>query len=82
MNNKFFHYSSPIITHNYLDSFSGTLKEKNILIKIFNEWNSRVSVSQLCNYWRKVPLHSVKQNLIFLLYNVDILMDLSTFILY
>jgi len=71
MINNFFHYSSPTINTNIIDSFNGTPKEKNILLEMVNEWNSRVSVSQLCNFWKKVRPISVKQNLLLLLYNVE-----------
>ncbi|CAF3156341.1 unnamed protein product [Rotaria socialis] len=52
-------------------NFNGSLKEKNTLSEIINEWNSRTSISQLCEQWKKTPPKSLKQNLLLLLYNVE-----------
>ncbi|CAM4977879.1 unnamed protein product [Rotaria socialis] len=43
---------------------------------MYNEWNSRVSVSELCNTWKKIP-KNIKKNLSILLYNVE---SLNTYI--
>ncbi|CAF3697342.1 unnamed protein product [Rotaria socialis] len=60
-----------IITKPVAGNFNGSLKEKNTLSEIINEWNSRTSISQLCEQWKKTPPKSLKQNLLLLLYNVE-----------
>ncbi|CAF1501089.1 unnamed protein product [Rotaria magnacalcarata] len=52
-------------------NFNGSLKEKSTLSEIVDEWNSRTSITQLCEQWKKTPPNSLKQNLLLLLYNVE-----------
>ncbi|CAM4867060.1 unnamed protein product [Rotaria socialis] len=40
-------------------------------MEMINEWNSRKSISSLCNEWKKERPQFPKQNLLFLLYNVE-----------
>src|SRR5690242_3031768 len=71
MNNKTFHYSSPTISPQLIDSYTGSNKDKELIFEIVNEWNSRISISYLCNLWKKErPLYA-KHNLSLLLYNVE-----------
>ena len=71
MDSKIFHFSSPIIAPHIIDSFTGTPQEKTRILKMIDEWNSHVSISQLCNCWKKERPSIVKQNLSIILYNVE-----------
>ena len=71
MINKIFHFSSPAIAPHFMDSFIGTLKEKNIILQMINEWNSHASTADLCIHWKKERPNIVKYNISLLLFNVE-----------
>ena len=71
MNSKIFHYLPTWKPLSILDPLLGTPYEKKLLMDISTEWNTHISISEMCRSWRKErPIHS-SHNLLFLVYNVE-----------
>jgi hypothetical protein len=74
MYNQNFKYAPATIDLNLSENFYGTSLEKKELVSMIDEWNGRISVSNLCTYWKKQrPMSSSSENLLFLLYNCECL---------
>jgi hypothetical protein len=73
MNNQTIRYADPYIKHNNIDKYEGTVKEKNILKKMFSEWNNRISDFDICKQWKKEKLVTEYEPLNILLFNIQCL---------
>ena len=77
MHTKHFYHSPPCINLSVLDSFIGTPYEKKLLQQILLEWNSHLSISNLCKSWKRERPVGPVESLLFLIYNVE---GLNTYI--
>lgn len=72
MNKSSFHFFDPSIPPSLCDTFSGPPRDKQTLLNMVEEWNSRLCVSDLCKRWKKDrPDQNKKSNLLILLFNVE-----------
>ena len=55
------------------DFFDGTKTEKEKLVEIIEEWNSRVSLTEISNRWKKCRPAVTSENLSLILYNCQCL---------
>lgn len=72
MNYKF-HFSSPFVNTKLVDSFTGTKAEKKLLTEMVNEWNCKVSISNISQQWKKDRPTEMEENLTIILYNCQCL---------
>lgn len=71
--NHNFHFSSPFVNMCVCDSFIGTRTEKNNLLNIINEWNNRISSSDINRKWHKERPIPISVNFSIILYNCQCL---------
>lgn len=74
MNNDFFYFSQPSVSFSVCDSYPGTPYEKDLLLDMIKEWNTRTCISDLSNKWKKErPTTTQNLNLEIILFNVECL---------
>jgi hypothetical protein len=56
MNCKDFKYAIRTVNMNVVEQFDGNVNEQTILTSILSEWNSCLSISELCQNWKKRDL--------------------------
>jgi hypothetical protein len=75
VNKNSFYFAEPLVSPYLCDSYSGSSHEKEKLLEMINEWNSRICISDISRKWKKErPLrNNDRSNLLIILFNVECL---------
>jgi hypothetical protein len=71
MNYKDLKYAMPNVNMKVIEQFDGNLIEQKTLFYILSEWNSRLSISNLCKKWKKERPSNAEDDNFFLLFNCE-----------
>ena len=71
MDSQDFIYSSSTVNIDLINFFNGSHKEKEILLSMFCEWNTRNTISELNKKWTKERPTSYSENFTALLWNCE-----------
>lgn len=67
-----FYFYNPVISTSQCNEFQGTSDEKKIILEMTEEWNKRLSISDLCQKWKKTrPIQKEMSTLLIILFNVQ-----------
>jgi hypothetical protein len=71
MNCKDFKYAIRTVNMNVVEQFDGNVNEQTILTSILSEWNSCLSISELCQNWKKKRPINIEDDNFYLLFNCE-----------